>query len=144
MIAELTDYEHDLIVKLGKTYSSAALPEDVTFGRLGWCFDDCVVRTVLSKGKYRYVEGVASDPEAYTWVLHAWITDGVHAFDPTWSHWDNKNKARVRMPLPSAYIGIEMDILKVIDFMERTGNQGVIANRQLAPDLAKELIGGTL
>jgi hypothetical protein len=100
------------------------------------------MRAVASNGKYQYVEGIASDPTNHSWILHAWLTDGIHAFDPTWSYYDEKNERRVNLQLPSAYVGIIMPINKVVDFMRATTYQGVIPNRHRAPLLAKELIGG--
>lgn len=142
MKAKLTTKTQELIEKRGRLFNSAPLPNDIPHGRVGWCFDDCFVRAWQSMGKYQYVEGIASDPKTHKWVLHAWLTDGICAFDPTWCYWDEKTGRRYDMPLPSSYIGIVMPIDKVRQFMEQTTYQGVIANRHRAPELAKELIGG--
>lgn len=139
----LTPQEYNLVNEHGKLFNAAPLPADIIPGRLGFCFDDCIMRAINSDGKYQYVEGIASDPENQRWILHAWLTDGINAFDPTWGYQDPKTgKAIHTLPMPSAYIGIAMPTDKVVAFMRKTTYQGVIANRHRAPLLAKELIGG--
>lgn len=142
MKAKLNKKIIEHIKEQGTVYTSAALPPDISFGAPGECFDTCVLEACKSKYRYGYVEGIATDPTNSQWVLHAWLTDGRNAFDPTWSFYDNKIKKRVSEQLPCIYIGIEMPINKVVTFMETTTYQGVIANRHRAPEMAKLLTRG--
>lgn len=128
-----------LIHKLGREYKPALLPADVTRGRVGWCFDDCAIRALQSKGKYRYVEGLAVTVRSPEPRLHAWLTDGENAFDPTWMAM--KDDTGEEFPIPGAYLGIEMPIELVAKFMVDTGYQGVLANRHRLPALVEEILG---
>ena len=92
------------------------------------CFDWSALMAAKHYPKYQYVEGIALDPETHdARLLHAWLSDGKHAFDATWSARDNDG---VYHPVPSIYIGIAMPFLLVRDFMKATGYQGVLANRK--------------
>lgn len=121
------------IIKFGKHYTPALLPPDLRRGRVGWCFDDCIIQLTneFLATKYRYVEGIAMDTLHYretgeeSWVLHAWLTDGKYAYDPTWQAFDDDN---IERPCPTVYIGIEMDRTAVMRFMASTKYQGVISN----------------
>lgn len=120
-----------LIITRGKTYKPALLPLNIERGKLSECFDWCALQA-MKHPEYSYVEGLASNPEdPENYILHAWLTDGVHAYDPTWQ----ATKGIDEKPVPSHYIGIEMPTLKVLMFMQATGYQGVIANRWRAPKL---------
>lgn len=133
MKADLDDSTRTLVVMWGKKYKPAILPADIKRGKLGMCFDWCALQTAELNPKYRYVEGIASSPEDNNqWILHAWMTDGVHAFDPTWSATQDFSGKEV--PMPSEYIGIEFNIFQVFNFMKLTGYQGLLANRWRAPE----------
>lgn len=126
-----------LVVKRGKFYRSSVLPKDIPRGDVGICFDWCALQAAKNR-KYRYVEGLASNPEnPEDWLLHAWLTDGENAYDPTWSAKDDDG---VEHPVPSQYLGIEMDIEKVANFMTTTGYQGVIANHYRNEQIWKEIL----
>jgi hypothetical protein len=128
-----------LVLDNGKSYKTAMLPADIEQGPLGQCFDWCALQAVQHRN-YRYVEGVASDPtDPDNWILHAWLTDGEHAFDPTW--YAESTEDAVRRPVPSDYIGIEMDILDVAAFMRVTGYQGILGNYWRNTKLADECLG---
>lgn len=122
-----------LIENYGKEYTPALLPIDLNRGKLGTCFDTCMIQA-LSSRKYRYVEGVAKSFNSDEWKLHAWLTDGEYAFDPTWRATDNTSGEEIAFP--GQYIGIEMDTLKVAAFMANTEYQGVLANRWRNTELA--------
>lgn len=111
---------------LGRPFKSAALPQDIQPGPVGKCFDWSAVQCARTYPKYWYVEGIATDPANPTvGILHAWLTDGIHAFDPTWQAFRG-NGARVAVP--SSYFGIIMPMYAVRDFMNATGHQGVLGN----------------
>lgn len=118
-----------------KRYMPALLPDDISRGKLGECFDTCIMIATENR-KYKYVEGYASPPGTKVPILHAWLTDGEHAFDPTW---DCFNQFGERKPIPATYIGMEMDTDLVIMFMRKTGYQGIIANHFRAPKLAQKV-----
>lgn len=125
------------IQKFGKEYEPALLPTDLCKGRVGWCFDDSIIQLTdpeLRK-KYRYVEGLARSTPDEPLVLHAWLTDGLHAFDPTWWAFDLQNKPRI---VPGYYLGIEMPAMDVMRFMHATKYQGVISNGWRNRPLAKK------
>ncbi len=134
-----TAEELQIIRNYGKKYKAAALPPDIETGPLGWCFDWSMVQCMKLREKYRYVEGIAIDPQTGKWELHAWLTDDEHAFDPTWAVL-NKNKGRTF--LRTKYIGIEMPLLAVILFVKRTEYQGVIPNRDKDPDTLNRILEG--
>lgn len=52
----------------GHEYTAAVLPKDIARGEPGMCFDWCALQAAktltLLKGKYRYVEGIATDPRS--------------------------------------------------------------------------------
>ena len=130
-----------LVEEYGRQYKAAILPDDIERGTPGICFDWCALQASKNR-KYTYVEGVALDPDLARqgkerWILHAWLTDGEHAFDPTWQAIDKDGKQH---PLPSIYIGIPMAIQAVFTFMRMTGYQGVLANRFRLPALVDDIL----
>ncbi len=129
------------ILSMGKHYRPAVLPADISRGKTGDCFDHCVAVAMWSKDpEYRYVEGVARDPFSDRWILHAWLTDGIHAFDPTWVATAGIEGDHREIPIPTTYIGIEMKTKAVAAFMLHTNHKAVIANAHLAPELAEKAI----
>lgn len=130
------------IQKFGKEYKPAELPPDLRPGRLGWCFDDCIIQLIDRKlmAKYRYVEGIARAHEIETFKLHAWLTDGEHAFDPTWLVEDNLTGKTSHLNPYGTYIGIEMPTMDVLRFMQDTEYQGIIANGWRSRKLAKKCV----
>lgn len=126
-----------IVVDNGQFYKPAVLPSDIPRGMPGQCFDWCALQAVKNR-KYSYVEGLATDPDDQSsWILHAWLTDGVHAFDPTWGAFDDDG---VEHPVPAQYLGFEMDTVKVAKFMKATGYQGIIANSWRNQELFKEIM----
>lgn len=130
-----------LLLKRGKQYKPALLPADIQRGPIGKCFDWCAVQCAMNFPKYQYIEGIALDPDEYRkgkqkWILHAWLSDGEHAFDPTWAADDDG----VEQPVPTVYIGLSLPFLKVRDFMSRTGYQGVLANSWRAPEFVNKML----
>lgn len=124
------------IIKYGKQYKPAFLPKDIKRGKLKTCFDTCLVQAL--DGKYRYVEGLAKNPRKKDdWILHAWLTDGRHAFDPTWYAADPLG---FEMPVPTIYIGIEMPTRPVAMFIQATEYTGIFANSWRDPERAKQII----
>ena len=91
------------VLKHGKSYIPDMLPEEIDRGRVGDCFDHTLVQA-LRHPKYKYVEGIAKRVNEDEWVLHAWLTDSVRAYDPTWGV--QFEKGGVIYPLPTEYIGI--------------------------------------
>lgn len=130
-----------IVLQLGQEYEPAVLPSDIPRGQVGNCFDWCALQTAKLHPKYGYVEGIVSNPEnPKEWVLYGWMTDGVHAFDPTWNA--IKDVTGKEVPMPSVYIGIGFDIRAVRDFIKLTGYQGILANRKRAPELWKVIKKG--
>lgn len=125
-----TREEIRLVKQHGKQYRPAILPADIKRGPLGWCFDWSMIECIRLHEKYRYVEGLAKGP-GDDWILHAWLTDGTHAYDATWLAY--KNSTGEEMVPPVKYIGIEMPLLAVMLFVKKTEYQGVIFNRDKDP-----------
>lgn len=126
---EYSDAQHDAIVELvlreGRTYKPAALPPDLKRGRLGDCFDSALIQAVSSRDKYTYVEGIAEHPEQPgQWIVHAWLTDGEHAFDPTWYI----RLGATELPLDTRYVGIPMRNRDVAEFVTTTEYKSILAN----------------
>lgn len=130
-----------VVTKNGKQYIPALLPEDIERGRPGDCFDHCAVQ-VYKNRHYKYVEGIASNPEdPEEFIYHAWITDGTHAFDPTWQANDDSFKEH---PIPSTYIGIEVEILELVRFLTKVGYKGILANHWRNPELFEDIMKVTV
>lgn len=131
--------ECQLIIDNGRRYIPALLPPDISRFRPGMCFDASAIQALKSGGKYGYVEGLALDADDHSrWLLHAWMTDGVYAFDPTWAAEDPDTLQQ--QPMPTIYVGIQMDVEAVGRFMVATTYQGVIFNRWRNPTLADKAI----
>lgn len=131
--AQIDDYLRDLILRHGKSYRPQVLPPDLVRMNMNQCFDNCLAQTFLSD-KYGYVEGIATvmKPDGtIEATAHAWITDGVNAFDPTWL----AERGADEVPMPATYVGVELDALAVAGYVMATGQAGVIANRTLKPGL---------
>lgn len=127
----------EYILEHGKVYKPALLPAGIKRGPVKECYDTCVIQ-VLKHPEYKYVEGLARHPkDKEEWIMHAWITDGEHAFDPTWYAENDYGK---EIPIPTAYIGIEMDIIKVARFMRSTQYHGIFANSFRDPGKARDII----
>lgn len=126
------------ILRYGKTYEAAELPDDIERGPTGKCFDWCMVQVINSKGKYRYVEGFASAPQDGRLTLHAWLTDGEHAYDPTWGIENTETGHVHHMDL--RYVGVEMDIKDVMIFVQRTTYQGLLGNRWRWPEYVDDML----
>lgn len=123
------------VKKYGRTFEPAVLPADILRWPVGVCFDACALNTAKSDGKYQYVEGIATiKGETY---LHAWMTDGTYAFDPTWQATDDDGNDLVP---PVEYRGVIMPITAVALFMRMTGYQGLLANRWRLPDLVDDML----
>lgn len=120
------------VLEQGKQYKPAICPPEIRRFPIGKCFDASIVNAL--DRKYRYVEGFAYSRKHGAYVLHAWVTDGMNAFDPTWHATDPENK---EVPVPTHYIGIEMAVEKVGKFMIATEYAGVIANYFRNPQLAE-------
>lgn len=135
------DFIQRIVISRGKEYTPALLPEGIKRGRPGDCFDWSMIQTLKNK-QYRYVEGLAYNPHRPgEWVYHAWLTDGVHAFDPTWMATD---VFAIEKPVPTVYIGIEFDIMEVAKFVKETEYKAVLANHWRAPELFAAMRKGEL
>lgn len=129
--------EIELVFQHGKKYQSALLPPDIQTGPVGMCFDWSMLECMRLKERYRYVEGLAKDPEDKKWELHAWLTDGIHAFDATWH---GRRPLKPGTHPKTKYIGIEMPLLSVILFVKATQYQGVIPNREKYPYTLQQIL----
>ena len=139
MKAKLTMQQYEMITSLGKKYIPELCPENVRKFDVGKCFDASMWNAIYHP-EYKYVEGIVLIHGQLRWRLHAWLTDGVYAYDPTWKA-DNNGKD---VPIPAEYIGIEMDTKDAAKFMRATGYQGVIANAWRDPALAETAIRSCL
>lgn len=122
----------------GKLYTPAEMPEDIELGVTGDCFDHCA--KVATGRKYRYVEGLAMDPTLKNgWMLHSWLTDesGKLAYDPTWFVMVEGKRIN---KVPTIYLGIEMDIKTLAEFMSKTEYKSVIANGWRNKEIASKLL----
>lgn len=129
--AEITPEIRELVLEKGRRFIPATLPDDIKRWPPSKCFDASAIQALQSNGKYGYVEGIALEPDHHDrWILHGWMTDGVHAYDPTWLAITDKG---VEFPLPSLYVGIPMNVVRVAMFMRATTYQGVLANRWRDP-----------
>lgn len=126
-----------IVVKNGKIYESAVLPKYIKRGDPGNCFDWCAA--LATKHKHlQYVEGYATDPsDRDRWVHHAWLTDGTHAFDPTWQVTDDEG---VEHPVPSHYFGVQFLTKDVALFITTTGYRSIFMQRWRAPELFNEIL----
>lgn len=122
----------------GKSYTPAILPEHIARGEPGDCYDTSMLAVINNYPKLKYVEGMAKIPGQEDWVLHAWVTDesGV-AYDPTWKAFDQTGKQK---PIPTTYIGIEMDFLLVAQFVKATEYKGIFANYWRNREIANKLL----
>lgn len=137
MKKETANFIRGVVTKRGKHYKPALLPAGIKRGRPGDCFDWCMIQA-MQHPEYRYVEGLAQDPDDLeNFVYHAWLTDGKHAFDPTWMAIDNNGKER---EMPIMYLGIELDMMEVAKFVSATEYKAVLANHWRAPELSKPMI----
>lgn len=126
----------------GKKYVPAIVPSELKRGKVGDCFDWTLVQAMLNP-KYRYVEGIAKRPSNGEWVLHAWLTDGEHAFDLTWGMYFGKSvqEAKVIIPCPTEYIGVEMDTMGVVDFYRNVQYKSVLHNGWRDEQRSEKLLG---
>lgn len=126
----------EYVKKYGKRYVPAVRPADLPLLDLHHCFDNCVITALKMKGKYKYVEGFAVNPEDGHYIAHAWLSDGVHAYDLTWAAYQNGEEVAI----PTEYIGIELDLNLVVEFMRETTYQAVLINNWRAPKLAEKIL----
>lgn len=108
----------------GKHYKPAICPGFIKHGKVGECYDTSLAMAYINK-QVRYCEGIALRPDTKEWVLHAWVTDGEYAYDPTWRAFDNEKH---EVPIPTTYIGIEIETDLALDFFVSTGYKGILAN----------------
>jgi hypothetical protein len=132
--AELDDYIREWAGK-GKVYLPAGrLPDDLEYGQPGECFATCLLAAIASNGKYRYCEGVGIFmDEAY---VHAWLTDGLFAYDLTW---------RIELEdrpiaVSAGYKGHELDLEACRRFVMSSRRGGIVPNRELRPRLYKNVL----
>lgn len=131
-------FAQKIIHEKGKRHYSATLPKEIPRGPVGDCFDWCIV-VALKFPQYEYVEGIVYNPIAKKWIYHAWLTDGTHAFDPTWKA-VNDDGAEIPLHMMH-YIGVQMDKTKVADFMRETEYKAVLKNYWRNKDLARAAVG---
>lgn len=122
----------------GTMYAPKVCPGFILRGKPGHCFDASLINALLNQDKLRYVEGMAFMRTTGEWAPHAWVTDGLWAFDPTWRAYDNRRKTEV--PVPTRYMGIELDSQKAAEFVSETEYQGIMANAFHFPHEAKKVL----
>jgi hypothetical protein len=139
--------DHDEIVdfvrKHGRQYKSALCPKYIRRGPVGRCFDTSILAAfdaTKPDRKIWYVEGIAENPKDYDeWIYHAWVTDGVHAFDPTWRAYADHEET-IELTFPIRYIGIQMEPTAVAAFMLATEHQAILKNGSLDIKLARNCV----
>lgn len=131
----MNTFAKKLIHEKGKQYYAGPLPEEIMRGKVGDCFDWCLVIAKMFP-KYRYVEGGALIQGK--WYHHAWLTeDGKTALDPTWGAVNKEGKF---IPLSMVhYVGVEMETEKVMAFVLDTGYKAVLKNYYRNHELAKKI-----
>lgn len=96
----------DFLLRHGKWYEATEYPREMWEGVMGSCYGNAMI-VAASEPRYRYVEGYACPVDTGFPVHHAWVTDGVHAFDPTWGpEWKMEG---------SAYLGVEFSVERADD-----------------------------
>ncbi len=135
----VTGFTKRTVLQHGRRYIPAAPPADLKDFPPGKCFDGAWMNAYLTDGRYTYVEGLALNPDTHDeWIHHAWVTDGVHAYDPTWHR--TVNATGEKLAVTTVYIGIPMDMMAVARFVKGTnGYVSVMGNRhrnKKLPDLA--------
>lgn len=132
----MNPFADKVINTLGKVYFPALLPSEIERGKLGDCFDHCLIQALYNP-QYQYVEGLVYSPLRKEWIYHAWLTDGIYAYDPTWHAKDITGK---ELPLSMMkYIGVEMDVKKVAEFVRSTEYKAVFENYWRNERLAEEI-----
>lgn len=137
MTQESKEFLNKFIHEKGRSFYPALLPEDVAQGKVGDCFDHCLLEAVKSNGKYFYCEG-----KAYIegkWFHHAWLTDktGFVAFDPTW-RMEDSNGNIIHMVV-GMYVGAILNTGAVVDFVRTTEYKSPFANYEKNPELAQKV-----
>lgn len=127
----------------GRPYHSVLVPEGVIRGTVGDCYDTALIAAVMYP-HLKYVEGIAKNPATKEWMLHAWVTEEGKdfAFDLTWKA--VRNDLNEEIPVPTEYIGIEMDTLLIAEFVKSTGYKGIFVNRWRNKEIADRLLKVTL
>lgn len=107
----LNEFSDEMMYKYAKPFAGSVLPEDITRGKLGDCFD-CSLIQATRNPKYKYVEGFVYSMKEKDWIHHAWLTDEKeeNAYDPTWYAVNGQGK---EMPVPYLYLGVVMDTKKL-------------------------------
>lgn len=130
----------EYVFKNGKEYKvPARFPADIMRGRTGDCFDTAMLNAAYHP-HYRYVEGYAQHPTFKgIWILHAWVTDGEHVFDPTW----HVRAGGLSFPVKVRYVGIEIDMKKLIkEFVGKTEYKAILANSWRDIEAARKVLPG--
>lgn len=122
-----------IIEKYAHSFLPAKLPNDISRGEVGDCFDCCMTQAIFG-GVYKYVEGIAT-LDGENWFHHAWLTNAlkIYALDPTWIATDKETGEEIEPPI--IYLGIEFETADVLAFVEKTKMKGILQNRALAPQL---------
>ncbi len=126
------------IFEHGKQYMPTLPWQTMPRGMKGECFDTCLMTALRGRARLKYVEGFARDPlDPSHWILHAWVTDGTAAFDLTWRSYDLRGK---EVPIPTLYVGVEMDPRKAAKFCAATEYKGILANCEKDMQLAADCL----
>lgn len=128
VLEEIDDFTIRTIEKHGKEYEPALLPYDIKRGEFGNCYYNCFMQRVELGGKYDYVEGFAI-AKGFIY-LHAWLTDGKYAFDPTYIAFDQgQNEIALRV----VYIGVPFERHASSAYILKNKYFGLFANRHRTP-----------
>lgn len=133
------------LLKYGKEYTLAPLPTDIPKSKRGYCYERCMALAIKNK-KYTYVEGIGIDksPEyegSNEYLMHAWLTDGVHAYDPTWAR---RNGKELYYAPVSKYFGIEIPTKYIDSFLDESQPFGALSfllDKKYARDTYMEFMG---
>lgn len=118
------------VLQHGNKYLPGYAPPCMKRGDVGDCFDSVMVNVLNNQSELRYVEGYAKHPHLDTWIHHAWCTnrEGVKAFDPTWGMKINSDQSNTVYPVWTEYIGFEIPIGRLMDFIIDTEYKAILAN----------------
>lgn len=133
---ELLDRQIQYFIEHGKQYTPAICPRTIHRGRPGDCFDTSIKNAAMVDRSLRYVEGIALNTKSKCWIYHAWVSDGEHAYDPTWRTY----KGLEEIPMIAIYIGIEMNTDAVMEFMLETEYKALFDNGWRNPELFRKAL----
>lgn len=131
----ITKYIEDILEKKWRHFTPKELPEGLDRYELWNCYDASVMTVLRNQDKKLfYCEWIATVTRTGERYLHAWVSDGEYAYDPTW-------RVELQGEVVSSrghieYFGIMMWKQEVWEFMLDTNHKAILANRNKNKELA--------